>query len=70
MKKIKSIILSIVLAVVFALSFAGCTSGNNKLSDESAASSNQLTEEQKLDDFEYMYDVLKETIHILMSIRG
>lgn len=59
MKKIKSIILSIVLAVVFALSFAGCTSGNNKLSDENVASSNQLTEEQKLDDFEYMYDVLK-----------
>lgn len=60
MKKIKSIILSIVLASVAALSFAGCAAGNNKSSDKSAASSNQLTEKQKLDDFEYMYDVLKE----------
>jgi Periplasmic protease len=57
MKKIK---LSIILIVIIFI-LSGCGVNNNTLSKENGNINNkQLTEKEKIDDFEYMYKTLKE----------
>lgn len=55
----KSKLSIILIAIIFILS--GCGVNNYKLSNESSNINNkQLTEKEKLDDFEYMYTIIKE----------
>lgn len=57
MKKSK---LSIILIVIIFI-LSGCGVNNNTLSKENSNINNkQLTEKEKIDDFEYMYETLKE----------
>lgn len=56
MKNIKFTIL--LLMIIF--SFAGCTDSNEKSSNKNITNNKQLTQKEKLDDFEYMYTILKE----------
>lgn len=52
--------LSIILIVIIFI-LSGCGVNNGKLSNENSNIDNkQLTEKEKLDDFEYMYTILKE----------
>lgn len=53
----RKLVLSILLIIITFFS-VGCTSNNSKLSY--ANNSKQLTQEEKLDDFKYMYTILKE----------
>ena len=47
--------------VVMIFTLVGCGVNNGKFSNESNnINSKQLTEKEKLDDFEYMYTILKE----------
>lgn len=51
----------IILLIIITFSFTGCTSANkNYVNKNTAASSKQLTQNEKLADFEYMYKILKE----------
>ena len=56
MKKIKFTI----LLLMIICSFVGCTDSNKKASSKNITTNKQLTQKEKLDDFEYMYTVLKE----------
>ena len=56
MKKIKFTIL--LIAIIFC--FAGCTGSNKKVSNKNITNNKPLTQKEKLDDFEYMYTILKE----------
>lgn len=54
----KSILITLLMIVTF--SFIGCMDNNKKVSNEEVSNSQELTEKEKLDDFEYMYTILKE----------
>jgi hypothetical protein len=56
MKKVKFIILLILITV----SFIGCTGSNENASTENITNNKELTQKERLDDFEYMYTILKE----------
>ncbi len=50
----------IIICLVMIFTIVGCGVNNVKQSKESSNNKHQLTEEEKLEDFEYMYTLLKE----------
>jgi hypothetical protein len=51
----------IILLIIITFSFIGCTSANkNHVNKDITVSIKQLTQKEKLADFEYMYKILKE----------
>lgn len=54
----KSILITLLMIVTF--SFIGCMDNNKKVSNEEVSNKKELTEKEKLEDFEYMYTILKD----------
>jgi len=50
----------IIVLILFIFSIVGCTGKNTKSSIKNITNDKQLTQKEKLDDFEYMYTILKE----------
>jgi hypothetical protein len=56
MKKVKFMI----PLILITFSFIGCTGGNENASTENITNNKELTQKERLDDFEYMYTIIKE----------
>ena len=56
----KKLITPIVLVFIIMILITGCKQDNNQLTIPSISEANQLSQKEKLDDFEYMYDILQE----------
>lgn len=54
----KSILITLLMIVTF--SFIGCMGNSKEVSNEEIPNKKELTEKEKLEDFEYMYTILKE----------
>lgn len=50
----------IIVFILFVFSSVGCTRKNTTSSIKNITNDKQLTQKEKLDDFEYMYTILKE----------
>ena len=56
----RKLILIVFLAYVILIIESGCNASNGNSSSTTSKNQNQLTQKEKLEDFEYMYTILKE----------